>query len=164
VKPIQVYRLINNRKSLPARLQNQVSEHSNLLKIARQILPQSVADLVVGCVRKNAELVLLTESSALASQLRFLSPVILEAINTMGLPGITSIKPRVIPPPKTDIPRRTAPNIPSLESIETIRGCGNFIADIGLRQSLIILAGTLEKQHIRIQDDSFEGRSRAFFP
>ncbi len=156
MKPILVYRLIENGNSVPARLQEQVSEHIHLLRIVRQILPESLADLPVGCVRKNAELVILTESAALASQLRFLTPVIQEALNTMDPPRITSIKPRVIPPLKTDITRHTAPNVPSLESIKTIRGCGNFFSATDLRQSLITLADTLEQQHISAHGDSFK--------
>ncbi|MGH8550264.1 MAG: hypothetical protein ACRERU_17020 [Methylococcales bacterium] len=116
-----------------------------MLQIVRRVLRESFAGLLRGCVRKRAEVVLLTDSAALASQLRFYGPVIQEALNTNMLQRIESVKIRIIQPIKPETCRPTARNIPSLETITTLRGCSEYIADTALQISLNRLADTLER-------------------
>jgi hypothetical protein len=147
-KPILVYQLIKSGHSLPTFLQQTASEQCRLLKIVRQILPQALAELVAGCVLKNAELVILTESAASASQLRFYGPDIRDTLNAKSPSRIESVKLRVIQPLKIGTSPRPTQKIPSLKSIQMLRECARFSADADLRRSLIILADTLERQHL----------------
>ncbi|MCI0653439.1 MAG: DciA family protein [Methylococcaceae bacterium] len=124
-----------------------------MLKIIRQNLSETFAELVVCCVVKPTELIILTESAALASQLRFHGPDILDALNANSLTGIKSLRFRVLQTNKTEAPRRIARRPPSLQSIETLRDYSLSFSDTGLRHSLNRLADTLEKQHLSKERD-----------
>ncbi|MGH8556807.1 MAG: hypothetical protein ACRESZ_04965 [Methylococcales bacterium] len=133
-----------------------------MLKIVRQNLSEPFAELVVCCVVKTTELIILTESGALASHLRFFSPDILDALKADSVVGIEALKFRVLQTAKREIPRRIARKPPSLESIGTLRDCGHSFSDTGLRHSLNRLADTLEKQYFnKVHDQTkvVHGRS-----
>lgn len=146
-KPILVYKLIKKGDSVPIFLQKKIIEQRQLLEIVQRIFPESLAGLITGCVRKDEELVILTESAPLASQLRFYSATILNTLKTHSTDQIISIKFRVIQPEKIDVLRRPTLHIPSPKIIQTLRGCSHFISDTGLKHSINRLADTLEKQH-----------------
>ena len=146
-KPILVYKLIKRGDSVPIFLQKKVTEQRQLLEIVRRIFPESLAALISGCVRKNEKLVILTESAALASQLRFHTAAILDAANANSTHRIASIKFRVIQPEKVDVLRRPTPTIPSRETVRTLRGCSHFVSGTDLKLSINRLADTLEKLH-----------------
>lgn len=145
-KPVPVYQIITSGDSVSFSVQETISEQRRLLKIVRQNLSESIAGLVVGCVRKKNELILLTESQALASRLRFHSPAIRDALTSDSPLAIESVKIRVVQAIKSEVLRATNRKLPSLESIGTLRECSHLHAGSQLQTALKRLADTLEKQ------------------
>ncbi|MCI0732849.1 MAG: DciA family protein [Methylococcaceae bacterium] len=144
-RPIVIDQYIQSGDAVPASVLKQVSEQCRMLKIVRRILPESLAESLLGCVRKRTELVILTGSAACASQLRFHGPVIQETLNQNTPQWIESVKIRIIHPGKPEAARRTTRNIPSTETIRILRGCSEFISDVDLQIALNRLADTLER-------------------
>lgn len=143
--PVSIDRYLRSGASIPASTLQQIYEQRQKLEIVRRILPDSLADSLSGCVRKPAELVLLTESPAAASQLRFFSPVLQETLNARGGIKIESVKIRIVPPAKAALPRRPARKVPSLETVRVLRECSEFFSGTDLEISLNRLADTLAR-------------------
>ena len=151
VKPILVDQIVKNSDSIPNSLIRQASEQCRLLRSIRLVLPDPMAGLLVGCVQKRSELTIFTESAAPASQLRFLAPLIRDALNACSIPGIETVKIRVTQSPKNKTAGPGLHKIPPLEIIDTLRTCGHFTADADLQRSLNQLADTLENQRLKTQ-------------
>ena len=112
--------------------------------------PKALAKLLDGCVNKNGELTLLTESTAAASQLRFYTPKIAAELKSKLINDIETVRIRVIRPLGNQLPIQIAQSLPSTETIQILREAMNFSPHSELKSAVQHLAATLEKsRHCR---------------
>lgn len=146
-KPILVNQYIKSGDSILPSLKQTVSEQCRLLRIVRQNIPEPLAEGVIGCVLKTSKLVLLTESGATCSKLRFYSPVLLDALRANSQLEIESLTLRVMQTKKTEVSRQRKHKLPSPTSVATVRESSYTCSDAKLQQSLSRLAETLLKRY-----------------
>jgi len=144
-KPILVHNLISRGEAIPTFVKNKISEQQNILNQLKSILPSSLAKQVIGCCCKQRNLILFTNSSAWASQLRFYRQQILESVKPPSKLRFDEARIRVLPPKLIETHKKS-PRIPNHETINTLRESAEHAAHFEIQQALLRLAHTLTIQ------------------
>ena len=131
-------------------LQQQLKHHADLLKLAKQCLPLTLAEHCTGCCYKHSTLILYSRSAVWLSQLRFYKTVLLETMQEEAPQfAISEVIFRVLVTPDglaTEQPVNQ-PIRPSRQAIDEIASSASYVADKQLRLSLEKLAQTLHKRN-----------------
>lgn len=144
-QPILVKKIINFSDPIPKTLLKQLEENKNILRRLKPLIPKTMKDSLIGCAKIDGTLLLFTESSAWASQLRFYSPTILQSLNIQSDLAIEKIKIKILPP---TLARNRLPSKRRVASSETIKHLKNHAADQvneELRTAIQRLVNSLEK-------------------
>jgi hypothetical protein len=131
-------------------LQRQLKHHADLLKLAKQCLPLSLAKHCTGCCYKQPTLILFSRSAVWLSQLRFYKTVLLETMQEEAPQfAISEVIFRVLVTPDGLAAEQPVnqPIRPSPQAIEEIASSASYVSDKQLRLSLEKLAQTLHKQN-----------------
>ena len=130
-----------------ALIYSRIEQQTRVLQQIQSVLPDNLKCHARHCVINNKKLLIYTDSAAWASQLRFYNQAILAAIAPMTKEtvGIMQIKLLAMQSPAGLKTKRKA-QVPSLEKINIIRNQGLSISDQQLKQALLRLSATLERQ------------------
>lgn len=127
-------------------LRKQLRLQESVLSDIRQVLPDALTEHVTYCVINGKRLLLYTDNAIWASQLRFYSPVILDAakpfFNDKTKPELVIKINKEISLPSGS---STKVNIPSIETIEFLKNLSQHTSDSRLQRSLAKLCMTLMK-------------------
>ncbi len=145
-QPILVYKIINFSDPIPRNLLNKIQKHRSILRKIKSLLPDSLRKNIIDCAIKDNNLLIFTESSVWASQLRFYNPAILQFLNKQEIPKFQRIKIKILPPQRTPTVSQITHVIPSMETVKHLKRHGTTLADSELKQSLQRLAQSLEKR------------------
>lgn len=132
-------------------LNRHVKHQQQLLHQVQAALPKALAEHLVHCLITQNHLILYTHSANWASQLRFYSKVIIEAV-TIDTQSKTNIRlqTRVITNPVMTHSKKCTVSFPSIENIEFIRSYANATqSDNPLKIALLKLANTLTRASSR---------------
>lgn len=141
-----------------AHLYSQIEQQKQVLQRIHDLLPAAIAEHVLHCVINGKKLLVYTDTAAWASQLRFHSSSILDAIapTTRESVSIMQIKIMAEMSPAgrrrgigeralQATPHGRKPIIPSAEKIELIHNHSQTVSDEQLKLALLRLSTTLEK-------------------
>jgi len=124
-----------------------MERHRRLLHVVRQALPAFLSEHCFDCVIKENELLIYTDSSVWASQLRFYQATLLDAIRSSSYAIIINhIHIRISVP---DLPRSCRlrnPRTPSRKIIGDIKSAARTSGDSEVRHSLLRLADALKRR------------------
>lgn len=123
-----------------------IAEQKVLLTVVKSALPAEIAAHVQHCVLSGTRLLVYTESTAWASQIRFFHAAILNKLAESGQKKILALQVRLDPQIRQPSTKRGA-RLPSAENINQLRNQvkGRENDDV-LTQAIAKLAGTLEKR------------------
>jgi hypothetical protein len=140
-----VTQVMRSKHPVLSTLKQRLHNHAELLNLAKQALPESLALQCTGCCQDQSTLIIYSRSAAWVSQLRFYKPVLLEAINKNPKHTISDIIFRVLVTPDGLSPQYSVnqPNRPSSQTIEQIASSARHISDKRLRSSFEKLVQTL---------------------
>lgn len=145
-QPILVYKIIKFSDPMLKSLLQKTQEHRSILAKVKSLLPDALSENIIDCAIKNNNLLIFTESSVWASQLRFYSPVILNFLNKQTAMNFQRIQIKILPPQQASANSQITHHIPSMESVKYLKRHGNTLADSELKRSLQRLARSLEKR------------------
>ncbi len=77
------------------KLVTRIEQQKDLLSIVQRVLPANLAEHLLHCVLHDTTLLLYTDASVWASQLRFYSPTVLTAITPSVLQPVNRIEIRI---------------------------------------------------------------------
>lgn len=121
----------------------QIKSQQRLLSVIKKALPEALAEHVLHCTLSSRKLLLYTNSASWSSQLRFYQQVILDSVNANNV-NAELVQIRLIN--ENNAPRTERKlKIPSKNSIELVKNCGESEEDEKLRQALLNLSQTLTK-------------------
>jgi hypothetical protein len=125
---------------------SQIEQQQLILQRIQAVLPEALAKQTRHCLIRDKKLLIYTDSSAWASQLRFYNSVILAAIAPLTRTPVEVMQIKIIAGQTGLIPgpKRQA-KIPSVEKIEFIRNDSLSVSDNQLRLALLKLSTTLER-------------------
>ncbi len=127
-------------------LNAQINQQITVRKSVKSVLHDELADHVIHCLLHSDSLVIYTDSSAWASQLRFYREAILSAGNFKK----KALQVKVMPPLNmTYNMKKVAPKIPSENVINNIKTTGRDIDDERLSESLERLSTTLSRSKLK---------------
>jgi hypothetical protein len=138
-KPVLIGSLFTGAVNAPAPWLARLREIQRLQDLVLPALPDTLREHCRVANLESGTLVLATESSVWSTRLRFFTPRLLSELRAAGLPGLRSIRIRVLPPQRslsTATHRRTL----SEPAAATLRGCAQGIRDPGLKAALLRLA------------------------
>ncbi|MGY6275881.1 DciA family protein [Methylomonas sp. MgM2] len=121
-----------------------VAEHGQLLRVVRAALPPSIAEHADYCVVSGNRLLIYTDSSIWASQIRFYRDPILNGLGDSGQQNITDVRVKILFQFDDGKKNRTA-RLPSAETVQSMLGAVNENSDDVLDKALAKLAETLKK-------------------
>ncbi|WP_317705722.1 DUF721 domain-containing protein [Methylomarinovum caldicuralii] len=122
-------------------LQGRLALHQRLLTALRQCLPSALRDHCLACVfGRDGTLILYTDSPAWATQLRYLQPRLLPALTAIA--PVTRLRTRVLPPSPPPAMAAAQPRVPPPEIVAQLRQQVAWVADEGVRTSLLRLLET----------------------
>lgn len=140
-KPIRISSLLP-----PSHPIHQTMErHHRILRAVKHALPAFLREHCFDCVIKNNELLIYTDSSVWASQLRFYQIDILDAVRRSPFSIINHIHIRISAPNLPSASHLRSPRTPSKKTIEGIKAVANTSIDSQLSASLWRLAHSLER-------------------
>jgi len=128
-------------------IQSHLIRHRKILQIILATSPQHVKEHIKDCVIKEHMLLIYVDSSAWASQLRFLSTQLQNAVNKESSEKIEKIRIRVIPPNTYQLKKTNKKVIPSVENIVSLRNNAKSISESHLKNALLKLSDTLQKYY-----------------
>lgn len=144
-----VTQVMRSKHSVLSNLNQRLKNHSDLLILVKESLPDSLSAHCTGCCLNQSTLILYSKTAAWVSQLRFYKPVLLDSINSKAPQhAISEIVFRVLVTPYgiTSQYNINRPNTPSYQTIEEIAESARHISDKQLRKSFEKLAHTLRAQ------------------
>lgn len=124
-------------------LQHQIATQQQLTQRIKTVLPQTLANQVLHCILKKNHLLIYTHSANWASQLRFYSPVIIDAAAESIGAGISTVQTKIIAKPHVPNVSPRKLNVPSAENIQFLKTYGVSIQDDPLKVALLKLSKTL---------------------
>ncbi|MEE9344004.1 MAG: DciA family protein [Methylococcales bacterium] len=145
-----VTQVMRGKHSGLSSLQQRLKNHADLLTLAKQCLPLSLAKHCTGCCYKQSTLILYSRSTVWLSQLRFYKTVLLETMQEEAPQfAITEVLFRVLVTPDGLAAEQPVnqPNRPSRQAIDEIANSASYVADEQLRLSLEKLAQTLHNRN-----------------
>ncbi len=128
---------------LLANYQRQIKSQQRLLGMIKKALPEALAEHVLHCTLSSKKLLLYTSSASWSSQLRFYQQVILDSVNENNV-NAEFVQIRLVNENSAPQSERKL-NIPSKNSIELVKNCGESEEDEKLKQALLNLSQTLTK-------------------
>jgi hypothetical protein len=125
---------------------SQIEQQQRILQRVQTALPDPLKKQAKHCLIKDKKLLIYTDSSAWASQLRFYKSVILAAITPLTKTPVEIMQVKIITAQTRSVlgVKRKA-KIPSAEQIEVIRSHGMTVSDNQLKLALLKLSTTLER-------------------
>lgn len=125
-----------------ALLSKEIEQHRLIAQRIKSAVPVELASHVLYCLARPGKVIMYTDSSAWASQLRFHQEIILAALNQTQ--SVLQIK---VSPAFTQGNRLTIskPNIPPQSIIRDIERVSKYINDKELSDALARLSGTLSR-------------------
>jgi len=127
--------------------QSHLIRHHKVLRIILTSSPQQFKIHIKDCVINKRMLLIYVDSSAWASQLRFLSAQLQNAVNKESSEKIEKIRIRVMPSNAYQLKKTNQKIIPSAENIELLRNNAASISESKLKNALLNLSDTLQKYH-----------------
>ncbi len=145
-QPILVHKIINFSDPIAKTLLNKLQENQKILYQLQTLIPETLSNNLISCAKKDDKLLIFTESSVWASQLRFYSPTLLQSLNNQSDILIKQIQIKVLPP----ISSRNNPppkhRAPSNTTIKHLKHHATSLIDSELKRSILRLANSLEKR------------------
>lgn len=123
-----------------------IAEQKALLRSIQSVLPPNIADHALHCVLSGARLIIYTQSSVWASQIRFFHQAILNKIQASGQRKIASVQTKVLPPVNRIAKTAKTARLPSSKTVSMILGQVDDKSNDVLQVSLSNLAKTLGKR------------------
>ena len=127
-------------------IQLQLIKHQRILKIILAASPQQLQAHIKDCVINNNNLMVYVSSAAWASQLRFCSTQIQQAVNAQSNERIKKIRIRVLRPEPFKMQEEVTKITPSLDSINLLQDNADALAEGKLKDALLSLSKALHKQ------------------
>lgn len=131
--------------NIPA-FQLHIERHKQILQIILSASPTKLHPHIKDCVLNNHSLMVYVGSAVWASQLRFYSKSIKDAVNTSNKGKIRQIRIRVLPPSPYKKESKPNTNIPSQDNIALIKSSDAALEESKLKTALLHLSSTLQKQ------------------
>ncbi len=128
-------------------VQSHLIRHRKILRIILAYSPQQFRIHIKDCVINERMLLIYVDSSAWASQLRFLSAQLQNVVNKESSEKIEKIRIRIMPPNAYPLKKTSKKVIPSTENIESLRNNAASISESKLKNALLNLSDTLQKYH-----------------
>ena len=128
-----------------AKLFSQIEKHRKILPLIQAAVPDNLADQVLDCAVNDRKLLIFISSANWASQLRFYSQSILNAVNSGTTGSIDKVQMRIVSMESTKPPLKKMPEVPSKENIELIRSVGKSAPEGDLKRALLSLSDTLKR-------------------
>ncbi|HIG64838.1 MAG TPA: DUF721 domain-containing protein [Methyloprofundus sp.] len=135
-----------NSFSHSSAIQLQLIKHQRMLKIILAASPKQLRAHIKDCVINDNNLMIYVSSAAWASQLRFCSVLIQQAVNAESNARIKKIRVRVLRPEPFKMAEEINKKIPSIENINLLRGNADALAEGKLKDALLGLSRVLQKQ------------------
>lgn len=130
-----------------ATIQVQLIRHQRILKIILSASPKQIQPYIKDCVINNNSLMIYLSSAAWASQLRFCTAQIQQAVNVQCNEKINKIRIRVIaPPPFKQQSESLTKTLPSPKNIKMLQENADTLAEGKLKDALLGLSKALQKQ------------------
>ncbi|RLA17626.1 MAG: hypothetical protein DRQ62_14740 [Gammaproteobacteria bacterium] len=126
-------------------IQLQLIKHRRILTIILSVSPEKIQTHIKDCVIKNNTLLIYVSSAAWASQLRFCSAQIQQAVNAQSNERINKIRIRVLAPEPFKMQEEITKVIPSVESINMLRDNADSLAEGKLKDALLGLSKALQR-------------------
>lgn len=126
-------------------IQLRLIKHQQILRIILAASPKQLQAHIKDCVINNNSLMVYVGSAAWASQLRFCTAQIQQAVNDQSNERINSIRIRVLRPEPFKIQKEVTKIIPSDENINLLRDNANSLAEGKLKDALLGLSKVLQK-------------------
>jgi hypothetical protein len=133
----------------------QIRQQKLLLESVRKVLPNPLASHVQHALLTGKKLLIYTESSAWAAQLRFCEKAILAALASSPNNTVTHVQIKLaIDSIGASVNQKQTANIPTPENVETLRSLCQHVSDPDLTISLMKLTTTLERLSTTKNNDS----------
>jgi hypothetical protein len=127
-------------------IQKHLNRHQQILRIILATSPSSLKPHIKDCVIKDhAKLLIYVSSAVWASQLRFLTTQIKQAVNSQSNEKIQQIRIRVLSPEPFKVAVEEKKIFPSLTSINLIKSSAEGSSEGPLKNALLNLSNTLKK-------------------
>ncbi|GFO71416.1 hypothetical protein BJAS_P0865 [Bathymodiolus japonicus methanotrophic gill symbiont] len=127
-------------------IQLQLIKHQRMLRIILAASPKQLRAHIKDCVINNNSLMIYVSSPAWASQLRFCTTKIQQAVTAQSNERINKIRIRALRPEPFKMQKEVQKTIPSTENIELLRDNANHLAEGKLKEALLGLSKALKKQ------------------
>lgn len=141
LKPVTEYK---NRNIL--HIQQQAALHERVLAGIKEVLPQELKNKPLSCVVKKNTLIIYTQSASWATQLRFYSLEMQNAIKTRLKIPLTKVHIRILPTPGQNNTQTRHVKTPALERINELELVARIFSDPTLKTALINLSKTLKRR------------------
>lgn len=126
-------------------IQLQLLKHQKILQIILAASPPQLKAHIKDCVINNNSLLVYVSSAVWASQLRFCTAPIKQAVNAQSNERINKIRIRVLRPEAYKVQEEITKIIPSVENINMLRDNAESLAEGKLKDALLGLSKTLQK-------------------
>lgn len=128
-------------------IQLQLIKHRSMLRIIWAASPKQLRAHIKDCVINNNSLMIYVSSPAWASQLRFCTAQIQQAVTAQSNERINKIRIRVLRPEPFKMHEEVQKIIPSTENIELLQDNANYMAEGKLKEALLRLSKALKKHN-----------------
>jgi hypothetical protein len=126
-------------------LLQEIRRREDVIALVRRLLPPAIAGHCRQATIDNGHLALFVDSPVWVDRLRFVSPQLIDALNTQGAVEVTDCRVRVLPESAGPSPSASSPAVgASHESIACLQRAADDIADRSLSESLRRLANSLD--------------------
>ena len=127
-------------------IQLQLIKHQRILKIILATSPKQLQAHIKDCVINDNNLMIYVSSAAWASQLRFCSVQIQQAVNSGSNERIKKTRVRVLRPEPFTMPEETTKIFPSKENISLLQDNAAGLSEGKLKDALLGLSKALQKK------------------
>ncbi len=128
-------------------IQLKLAKHKEVLAMILSASPEKIQPHIKDCVINDNKLLVYVSSAAWASQLRFYSTQIIEAVNKQDTEKkINQLRIRILSPIQDNSQHESTKKIPSTESIDLIRKNAGAFVEGKLKTALLNLSKTLSQQ------------------
>jgi len=132
--------------SYTSTIQAHLNRHQRILRIVLAASPYQLRPHIKDCViSDNSKLLVYVSSAAWASQLRFLSQKIKDAVNSQSNERIQQVRIRVLNPEPYKAEIEETKVFPSVASVNLIRSSAEGTSESKLKKALLSLSDTLNK-------------------
>ena len=126
-------------------IQLQLIKHQRILAIILSASPRQLQAHIKDCVINNNCLMIYVSSAVWASQLRFCSSQIQQAVNAQSNERINKIRIRVLRPEPFKMQKEVKKIIPSIKNINLLRDNAATLSEGKLKDALLGLSKALQK-------------------